>query len=74
VKDDRLGCITPTGTHSMLQCSQHITRQPYKANSETTANHVYNVAVRSLETIICRKVRWQSAVTPSDLQPKQGGS
>ena len=63
VKDDRLGCITPKVKFQVFKGGQNITCQPYKAISETTANHAYNVAVRSLETIINREVLWQSTVT-----------
>ena len=63
VKDDRLGCITPKVKFQVFKGGQNITCQPYKAISETTANHVYNVTVPSLETIISREVLWQSTVT-----------
>ena len=63
VKDDRLGCITPKVKLQVFKGGQNITCQPYKAISETTANHVYNVTVPSLETIINREVLWQSTVT-----------
>ena len=63
VKDDRLGCITPKVKFHVFKGGQNVTCQPYKAISETTANHVYNVTVPSLETIISREVLWQSTVT-----------
>ena len=63
VKDDRLGCITPTVKFQVLQGGQNITCQPFTAISETRASHVYNVTVPSLETIISREVLWQSTVT-----------
>ena len=56
VKDDRLGCITPKVKFQVFKGGQNVTCQPYKAISETTANHVYNVTVPSLETIISRQV------------------
>ena len=62
VKDDRLGCITPKVKFQVFKGGQNITCQPYKAISETTANHVYNVTVPSLETIIRREVLWRSTV------------
>ncbi|MFM7987595.1 MAG: phage major capsid domain-containing protein, partial [Candidatus Fonsibacter sp.] len=37
--------------------------QTYKAISQRTSNHVYNVAVPSLETIISREVLWKSTNT-----------
>ncbi|MFM7986978.1 MAG: phage major capsid domain-containing protein, partial [Candidatus Fonsibacter sp.] len=63
VKDDRLGCITPQVKSQVFQGGQNITCQPYKAISETTANHFYNVTAPSLETIIIREVLWRSTVT-----------
>ena len=63
VKDDRLGCITPKVKFQVFKGGQNVTCQPYKASSETTAKHVYNVTVPSLETIISREVLWQSTVT-----------
>jgi hypothetical protein len=62
VKDDRLGCITPKVKFQVFKGGQNITCQPYKAGSETTTNHVYNVTVPSLETIISREVLRQSTV------------
>ena len=63
VKDGRLGCITPKVKFQVCKGGHNITCQPYKAISETTTNHVYNVTVPSLETIISREVLWQSTVT-----------
>ncbi len=63
VKDDRLGCITPKVKYQVLKGGQNITCQTYKAISQSTSNHVYNVAVPSLETIIGREVLWKSTVT-----------
>ena len=62
VKDDRLGCITPKVKFQVFKGGQNVTCQPYKAISETTANHTYTVTVPSLETIINREVLWQSTV------------
>ena len=63
VKDDRLGCITTKVKFQVFKGGQNVTCQPYKAISETTANHVYNVTVPSLKTISSREVLWQSTVT-----------
>ena len=41
----------------------NVTCQPYNAISHTTANHVYNVTIPSLETIISREVLWRSTAT-----------
>ena len=63
VKDDRLGCITPKVKYQVFKGGQNITCQAYNAISQSTSNHVYNVAVPSLETIISREVLWKSTVT-----------
>ncbi|MFM7988549.1 MAG: phage major capsid domain-containing protein, partial [Candidatus Fonsibacter sp.] len=63
VKDDRLGCITSKVKHQVLKCGKNITCQTYKAISQSPSNHVYNVAVPRLETIISRKVLWESTIT-----------
>ena len=63
VKDDRLGCITPKVKYQVLKGGQNITCQSYNAISQSTTNHVYNVAVPTLETIISREVLWKSTVT-----------
>ena len=63
VKDDRLGCITPKVKYQVLKGGQNVTCQSFKAISQSTSNHVYNVAVPTLETIISREVLWKSTVT-----------
>ena len=55
-KDDRLGCITSKVNYQALKGGQHITSQPFKAISKTTAAHTYNTTVPSSETIISREV------------------
>ena len=62
-KDDRIACITPKVKFGVLKGGQNITCQPYKAVSQTTSAHVFNVTVPSLETIISREVLWYSQVT-----------
>ncbi len=74
VKDDRLGCITPKVKFQVFKGGQNITCQPYKAISATTANHVYNVTVPSLETIISREVLWRSTVTLKISYPDKGAN
>jgi len=75
VKDDRLGCITPKVKYQVLKGGQNITCQTYKAISQSTSNHVYNVAVPSLETIISREVLWKSTVTLKiSVSGKQNGT
>ncbi len=63
VKDDRLGCITSKVKFQVFKGGQNITSQPFKAISETTAAHTYNITVPSLETIINREALWRSTVT-----------
>ena len=63
VKDDKIGCLTNKVKYQVLKGGQNITAQPFKAISETSSAHVYNVTVPSLETIISREVLWQSEVT-----------
>ena len=63
VKDDRLGCISPKVKYQVLKGGQNITSQAYNAISQSTTNHVYNVAAPSLETIVSREVLWTSTVT-----------
>ena len=63
VKDDRLGCITPKVKYQVFKGGQNITCQAYNAISQSTSNHVYNVAVPSLETIISREVLWKYTIT-----------
>jgi hypothetical protein len=63
VKNDTIGCITSKVKFAVNKSGQNITSQPFKAISETTSAHVYNVTVPSLETIISREVLWKSTVT-----------
>ena len=63
VRDDRLQCITDKVKFQVLKGGQNITSQPYRAISQTTSAHVYNVAVPSLETVISREVLWKSTIT-----------
>ena len=50
VRDDKLGCITSKVKCQVFKGGQNITSQPFKAISETTAAHTYNITVPSLET------------------------
>ena len=63
VRDDRLRCITDKVKLQVLKGRQKITSQSYRAISQTTSAHVYNVAVPSLETVISREALWQSSIT-----------
>ena len=51
VRDDRLQCITDR-VKFQVKGGNNITSQPYRAISQTTTAHVYNVAVPGLETVI----------------------
>ena len=63
LKDDRIACLTSVVKYAVEKGGQNVTSQPFKAISQTTSSHVYNVTVPSLETIISREVLWQSTVT-----------
>ena len=63
VKNNRLGCISSNVKYILLRGGQNITCQAYNAISQSTSNHVYNVAVPSLETIISGELLWKSTVT-----------
>ena len=63
VKDDRIGCLTPHLKYRVFKGGQNITGMPFKAISQTTSAHVFNVPVPSLETVISREGLWSSIVT-----------
>jgi hypothetical protein len=63
IKDDRIGCITPAVKFGVFKGGQNVTAMPFKAISQTTSAHVFNVPVPSLETIISREVLWSAKVT-----------
>ena len=71
VKDDRLGCISSKVKYQVFKGGQNITCQAYNAISQSTTNHVYNVAVPSLETIVSREVLWKSTVTLKIHSPEE---
>jgi hypothetical protein len=60
VKDDKIACLTSKVKFQVMKGGQNITAQPFKAISQTSSAHVYNITVPSLETIIAREVLWQS--------------
>ena len=62
LKGDRLGCITQKVKYQVLKGGQNISCQAYDAISQSPTNHVHNVAVPSLETIIRREVLWKSTM------------
>ncbi|MFM7978416.1 MAG: phage major capsid domain-containing protein, partial [Candidatus Fonsibacter sp.] len=55
--------MNPKVKYQVLKGGQNVTCQTFKAISHSTSNHVYNVAVPTLETIISREVLWKSTVT-----------
>ena len=63
LKDDRIACLTSVVKYAVEKGGQNVTSQPFKAISQTTSSHVYNVTLPNLETIISREVLWQSTVT-----------
>ena len=63
VRDDRLQYITDKVKFQVLNGGQHVTFQPYRAISQTSSAHIYNVAIPSLETVISREVLWKSTIT-----------
>ncbi|MFM7985521.1 MAG: phage major capsid domain-containing protein [Candidatus Fonsibacter sp.] len=53
--------MTPKAKYQVLKGGQNVTCQACKAISQSTSNHVYNVAVPTMETIISREVLWTSS-------------
>jgi len=47
IKDDRIGCITPQVKFGVFKGGQNVTAMPFKAISQTTSAHVFNVPVPS---------------------------
>ena len=56
-KDDRIGCITSKVKFQVVKGGQNITSQPFKAVSQTTSAHVFNVTVPIMETESCGSPR-----------------
>ena len=63
VKDDRIANLTDKITYAVNKGGQQITSASFEATSESNSSHTYNVIVPSLETILDRRVIWQSTVT-----------
>lgn len=63
VKDDRIANLTDKITYAVNKGGQQITSASFEATSESNSSHTYNVIVPSLETIIDRRLIWQSTVT-----------
>jgi hypothetical protein len=62
VKDNRLRCSDSVG-YAVLKGGSNMTSSQFKAVSETTSSHVYNIQIPSEQTIIDRRVMWRSKIT-----------
>jgi hypothetical protein len=63
VKDDRLAGVTSQITYAVCKGAQNMTAAQFQAISQSTSSHTYNIQVPSEQTLIDRKVLWQSTVT-----------
>lgn len=61
VKDDRLS-VSDAIKYAVIKGGQNMTSSQFKAVSESTSSHTYNIQVPSEQTIIDRRVLWQSTV------------
>ena len=62
VLDDRLGC-TDTISYAVNQGAQNMTSATFAAVSQTPSSISWNIQIPSEQTIIDRRVLWQSTVT-----------
>jgi hypothetical protein len=62
VKDDRIAGITDQITYSINKGGQNMTASQFQAISQSTSSHTYNIQVPSEQTLIDRRVLWQSTV------------
>ena len=63
VKDDRIANLTDKITYAVNKGGQQITSASFEATSQSNSSHTYNIIVPSLETILDRRIIWQSTVT-----------
>ena len=63
VKDDRIAGISDQITYSINKGGQNMTASQFQAISQSTSSHTYNIQVPSEQTLIDRRVLWQSIVT-----------
>lgn len=62
VKDDRIAGITDQITYAVNKGGQNMTPSQFQAISQSTSSHTYNIQVPSEQTLIDRRVLWQSTV------------
>lgn len=62
VKDDRL-MVTDQINYAVQKGGQNVTAAQFAAVSQSTSSHTYNIQVPSEQTIIDRRVLWQSTCT-----------
>jgi hypothetical protein len=74
VKDPRLLC-SDTINYAVLKGGQNMTSAEFVATSQSNSSHVYNIQVPSEQTIVDRRVMWESEVTLklSSTAAKPGG-
>ena len=63
VKDDRIANLTDKISYAVNKGGQQITSATFEATSQSNSSHTYNIIVPSLETILDRRILWQSTVT-----------
>lgn len=62
VKDDRL-VVSDQIKYAVCKGGQNMTSAQFNAISQSTSSHTYNIQVPSEQTIVDRRVLWQSTVT-----------
>lgn len=62
VKDDRL-MVTDKINYAVNKGGQNVTSSQFNAISASTSSHTYNIQVPSEQTLVDRRVLWQSQVT-----------
>jgi hypothetical protein len=62
VKDPRLLC-TDSINYAVVKGGQNVTSSEFLATSQSNSSHVYNIQVPSEQTIVDRRVMWESEVT-----------
>jgi hypothetical protein len=71
VKDDRLN-VTDQISYAVNKGGQNMTSATFQAISQSNSSHTYNIQVPSEQTIIDRKVLWQSTVQIKLVVPING--
>ena len=62
IKDDRL-VVSDQIKYAVCKGGQNMTSAQFNAISQSTSSHTYNIQVPSEQTIVDRRVLWQSTVT-----------